>query len=82
MRATCAAQNFDGREKDPCYSRFNCRYSHSGTGWGSADSPLRASRASFSSPSSTVSADAERRYHQHAIAGAQDAASLHGLLRT
>ena len=41
------------------------RHSHGGTGCGSTHKPFFASRASFSSPSSTVSPGAYFRYHQH-----------------
>ena len=41
------------------------RHSHGGTGCGSAHKPFRPARASFSSPSSTVSTGAYVRYHQH-----------------
>jgi hypothetical protein len=40
------------------------RYTHGGTGCGSAHKPILASRASFSNPSSTVSPGAYFRYHQ------------------
>ena len=40
-------------------------HSHGGTGFGSAHNPFFASRACFSNPSSTVSAGAYFRYHQH-----------------
>jgi hypothetical protein len=43
------------------------RHSHGGTGTGSAHKPFFASRAYFSSPSSTVSPGAYFRYHQHQL---------------
>ena len=44
---------------------FGFRYTHGGTGCGSAHKPFLASRAWFSNPSSTVSPGAYFRYHQH-----------------
>jgi len=41
------------------------RHSHGGMGAGSTHNPFLASRASFSSPSRTVSPSAYFRYHQH-----------------
>jgi hypothetical protein len=46
-------------------ARPSFRHSHGGTGCGSAHKPFLASRASFSSSSSTVSPGAYFRYHQH-----------------
>lgn len=43
------------------------RRSHGGTGAGSTHKPFLASRASLSSPSSTVSLGAYFRYHQHQL---------------
>jgi len=45
-------------------SYFCLRHSHGGTGCESAHKPFFASRASFSSPSGTVSPGAYLRYHQ------------------
>ena len=47
------------------YRYFLFRHSHGGTDCGSAHTPFLASRAVFSSPSSTVSLGAFSRYHQH-----------------
>jgi hypothetical protein len=46
-------------------SYFRFRHSQGGTGCGSTHKPFCFSRASFSTPSSTVSPGAYFRYHQH-----------------
>jgi hypothetical protein len=59
-RAVVEGDPLSGGGVEPVYPRLAFRHPHGGMGCGSADKPLSASRAAFSSPSSSVRETSDR----------------------